>query len=151
MSQNLIKKYTQMATPTKGYTQRPGIIQKSSPSKEPYKRTVSGVERNYELQRKSLNRSNSNELTSMISMDQENDLRGEISNCKEEVDYLKKEIRKFNEVLKTKIIMDEEEKRFRSKSRSGRKRKLSRGTHERNSRSPDQSSIILHTVNKHEG
>lgn len=151
MSQNLIKKYTQMATPTKGYAQRPSIIQKSSPSKESYKRTVSGVERNYELQRKSSNRSNSNKLTSMISMDQENDLRGEISNCKEEVDYLKKEIRKFNEVLKTKNIIDEEEKRFRSKSRSGRKRKLSRGTLERNSRSPDQSSIILHTVNKHEG
>lgn len=88
---------------------------------------------------------------SMISVDQENELRGEISNCKEEVDYLKKEIRKFNQVLKNKIILDEEEKKLRSKSRSGRKRKLSKSGLDRNSRSPDQSSIILHTVNKNEG
>ena len=67
----------------------------------------------------------------MISVEQENDLRGEISNCKEEVDYLKKEIRKFNEVLKTRIIIDEEEKRFKSRSRSGKKRKQSRGSLER--------------------
>jgi hypothetical protein len=58
-----------------------------------------GGGRNYDFHKTNLNGSNSGKKASLISVDQENELKGEINICKEEVDHLKREIRKFNQVL----------------------------------------------------
>lgn len=161
MSSNLIKKYTQMATPTKGsYLERrihpqnheyPQDLQKTLQNGMQFHQNMTNFHHHQRSAYGSGNKDNLNS-NSIITLEQENELRGEISYCKEEVDHLKKEIKKFNDVLKNKIVMDEDWGRKKSvKSRSGRKRrgKTRRPKYQNSpqkSRSPDQSSLLLKSV-----
>ena len=144
-----------MVTPPKGTYNNPAVVLNMSPTYEKYKNSqfqITGQPNNHILHKSDLMGSNSKDHASIITVEQENDLRGEISYCKEEVDHLKQEIKKFNEVLKNKIVYEEDWSKDENLSRSGRKRRPKSNKYtERINKSylpKDQSSLYLNTISK---
>ena len=121
MNNNILGKLYRPTSPDKSETNYSHAKQPGLDQNKPYvqKQLFSPSQ----LRGSSLLGSNSKHNGSNITLEQENELRGEISHCKEEVDFLKHEIRKFNEVLKSKIGYGCS---FKRKSRRGSKRKRSR-------------------------